>query len=52
MRKLKLSKAPGEYSDAKLRLADTSDFGPSVTERVNLLEMTEKGEKRLGRTEG
>jgi oleate hydratase len=45
----RIVKGPGEYSDARPRLADASDFGLSVTDRMNLLEMTEKSEKRLGR---
>lgn len=45
----RIVKGPGEYSDARPRLADATDFGLSVTDRMNLLEITEKGEKRLGR---
>jgi oleate hydratase len=45
----RIVKAPREYTDARPRLANASDFGLSVSDRVNLLRVTTDHEEKLGR---
>jgi oleate hydratase len=45
----RIVKAPREYTDARPRLADTSDFGLSATDRMNLFKVTAEREETLGK---